>query len=233
MEQRFVLDLSTVRRGSIDPLPPPVPLLAIVMPLTLLALLSAALAWRSGAGLGAGRGTRAAPPRAALEPWGTAASAASEQGFIEWWSDADEEVSDRPVHVEGSVPSWLRGRLIRNGPARWTAPDGSRRYLHAFDGASKLSAFAIEHGEVSFSTRFLRSNFYVSMAGTGKLSPSITVGPVEPPWKARENAVAALTALEFDNTPVNLHRLGRSERWVTTTDAPPLVEIDPSNLQAS
>lgn len=61
-----------------------------------------------------------------------------ERGFEHWWDDADDEVVDRQLSVQGTIPPWLRGRLLRNGPGRWRAPDGSRTYLHAFDGLAKL-----------------------------------------------------------------------------------------------
>jgi carotenoid cleavage dioxygenase-like enzyme len=61
-----------------------------------------------------------------------------ERGFQQWWDDADEEVVDRQLSVQGTIPAWLRGRLLRNGPGRWRSPDGSRTYEHAFDGLAKL-----------------------------------------------------------------------------------------------
>lgn len=151
-------------------------------------------------------------------------------GFVEWWQDADEEVSDRKCSVTGTLPEWLRGRLVRNGPGKFTAGDGGRSYQHVFDGIAKLVSFEISDDGVRFSTRFLRTDWYEKMS-TGPMPPSVTTGPVDPPWSAVEGVIAAVTGTAFDNTPVNIHRLGGSDRWVAVTDAPPLVEFDPSTLE--
>jgi len=155
---------------------------------------------------------------------------ASEAGFAAWWDDADEEVSNRVCNIVGELPSWLRGTLIRNGPGRWESGDGTRRYTHAFDGLAKLVSFDIGAEGVTFSTRFLRSDWF-EKSKNGAFPPSVTTGPVDPPWSATEGVAAALTGQAFDNTPVNLHRLGGGDRWVAVTDAPPLMEFDPSTLE--
>ena len=155
---------------------------------------------------------------------------ASEAGFAAWWDDADEEVSNRVCNIVGELPSWLRGTLIRNGPGRWESGDGTRRYTHAFDGLAKLVSFDICAEGVTFSTRFLRSDWF-EKSKNGAFPPSVTTGPVDPPWSATEGVAAALTGQAFDNTPVNLHRLGGGDRWVAVTDAPPLMEFDPSTLE--
>ena len=157
-------------------------------------------------------------------------AASSEAGFAAWWDDADDEVSGRVCTVEGELPSWLRGRLVRNGPGKWQAADGSRSYTHAFDGLAKLVSFEVCDSIVKFSTRFLRTDVYKKTA-SGAMPPSVTTGPVDPPWSAAEGVTAALTGPAFDNTPVNLHRLGGGDRWVAVTDAPPLIEFDPVTLE--
>jgi beta,beta-carotene 9',10'-dioxygenase len=150
--------------------------------------------------------------------------------FAAWWEDADDEVSDRVCSITGSLPEWLRGRLIRNGPGKWMAGDGARCYQHAFDGLAKLVCFDVSDNGVRFSTRFLRTDWYDKMS-TGAMPPSVTTGPVDPPWSSAEGLVAAVTGTAFDNTPVNLHRLGGGDRWVAVTDAPPLIEFDPKTLE--
>lgn len=151
-------------------------------------------------------------------------------GFAAWWEDSDDEVDGHMCSVEGKLPDWLRGRLVRNGPGKWTAGDGARSYQHAFDGLSKLVSFQVGHDGVRFSTRFLRTDWYNKMSA-GAMPPSVTTGPVSPPWSAAEGVVAAVTGTAFDNTPVNLHRLGGGDRWVAVTDAPPLIEFDPVTLK--
>ena len=58
-------------------------------------------------------------------------------------------------------------------------------YQHAFDGLAKLVSFEIGHDGVRFSTRFLRTDWYNKMSA-GAMPPSVTTGPVSPPWSAAE-----------------------------------------------
>ena len=46
----------------------------------------------------------------------------------------DAEVDDTELEVTGTVPDWLSGTLVRNGPGRWTAQPGGRgeRGRHEF-----------------------------------------------------------------------------------------------------
>ena len=111
------------------------------------------------------------------------------------------------------------------------AADGSRTYTHAFDGLAKLVSFQLGGESVLFSTRFLRSSWYEESAKAA-MPASVTTGPVKPVWSPAEGLLAALTGTAFDNTPVNIHRLGGAGgRWVAVTDAPPLIEFDPVTLE--
>src|SRR3954462_8588385 len=69
------------------------------------------------------------------------------------WETLDKEVVLDDVAVEGELPSWLEGTLVRNGPARFD--EGPR---HWFDGLAMLPRFAIGDGQVSYANRFLRTN---------------------------------------------------------------------------
>src|SRR3954452_21209228 len=69
----------------------------------------------------------------------------------------------REVHVphlpvEGELPPWLHGVLLRNGPALFEI--GDRTFNHWFDGLAMLHAFAFGRGEVSYANRFRRSSAY-------------------------------------------------------------------------
>ena len=55
----------------------------------------------------------------------------------------------------GTIPHWLSGRLIRNGPGIFEI--GDTKYNHLFDGLSLLHSFTIDQGQ--YSTHFL--NFHV------------------------------------------------------------------------
>ena len=140
-----------------------------------------------------------------------------EEGFLDLFSDSMDEVEGRTLKVEGgTLPSYLRGNLLRNGPGCFGEKgqegqegEEGRRYSHIFDGLAKLTSFVIgEHGELTFSSKFLKSGFYKTIVEEKKpIPPSVTTGPVVPPWTSIESVKAALTSSIFDNVPVNLHQL--------------------------
>ena len=56
----------------------------------------------------------------------------TELGF----QDLDAELEQTDLDVDGGLPAWLGGSLLRTGPARWDLKDGSvlpcsRRYRQA------------------------------------------------------------------------------------------------------
>ena len=50
--------------------------------------------------------------------------------------------------VEGTLPSWLNGTLLRTGPSKFEV--GARTYNHWFDGLAMLHRFAFEDGGVTY-----------------------------------------------------------------------------------
>jgi carotenoid cleavage dioxygenase-like enzyme len=63
------------------------------------------------------------------------------------------ETDDVALPVLGTLPEWLTGELIRNGPARFEA--GAQAYRHWFDGQAMLHRFAFGDGEIRYTNRFL------------------------------------------------------------------------------
>ncbi|TIM18977.1 MAG: carotenoid oxygenase family protein, partial [Mesorhizobium sp.] len=70
----------------------------------------------------------------------------------------EQEVDQLPLQVEGELPAWLTGRLLRTGPAKFEV--GRQAYTHWFDGLAMLHAFDFSDGAVRYSNRFIRSQSY-------------------------------------------------------------------------
>ena len=70
--------------------------------------------------------------------------------------------------VTGTLPSWLKGTLLRTGPSKFEV--GERTYNHWFDGLAMLHRFALAGGEVSYANCFLKSNAFCAAQATGKIS---------------------------------------------------------------
>ena len=54
---------------------------------------------------------------------------------------------------EGEIPEWLEGRLIQNGPGKFSF--GSDVFNHLFDGSALLQQFTIKNGEATYTCRFV------------------------------------------------------------------------------
>lgn len=65
----------------------------------------------------------------------------------------EQEVSVDRLPVQGQIPAWLHGTLVRNGPGTFHV--GRERYRHWFDGLAMLHRFSFQEGDVSYANRFL------------------------------------------------------------------------------
>ncbi|KAF6728846.1 Beta,beta-carotene 9',10'-oxygenase [Oryzias melastigma] len=63
-----------------------------------------------------------------------------------------------PTTIEGTIPSWINGLFLRNGPGKFEF--GNSHYNHWFDGMAMLHQFKILKGEVTYMSRFLQSDAY-------------------------------------------------------------------------
>ncbi|KAL6098870.1 bco2 [Pungitius sinensis] len=63
-----------------------------------------------------------------------------------------------PTEVQGTIPSWINGKLLRNGPGKFEF--GNTHYNHWFDGMAMLHQFKIHQGQVTYMSRFLDSDAY-------------------------------------------------------------------------
>lgn len=75
-------------------------------------------------------------------------------GFQDLRTESDPTSDPIALPVRGTLPDWLRGELIRNGPA-WFDVDGAPGFRHWFDGQAMLHRFIIADGAVGYRNRFL------------------------------------------------------------------------------
>ncbi|XP_062869191.1 beta,beta-carotene 15,15'-dioxygenase [Trichomycterus rosablanca] len=62
------------------------------------------------------------------------------------------------AEVSGTIPPWLQGTLLRNGPGLFTI--GNSSYDHWFDGMALIHSFTFKDGEVYYRSKFLKSDTY-------------------------------------------------------------------------
>src|SRR4051812_42508557 len=90
-----------------------------------------------------------------------AASAAA--GF----QSLERETHIDSLPVQGDIPAWLTGSLVRPGPAKWEV--GAQQMRHWFDGLCMLHRFSFAGGSVSYANRFLQSRSYQAAKAEGRI----------------------------------------------------------------
>jgi carotenoid cleavage dioxygenase-like enzyme len=136
------------------------------------------------------------------------------------------EVENQPLSVQGRLPAWLTGTLIRNTPAQFEV--GSDNYRHWFDGLAMLHAFAINDGEVNYSNRYLQSRAYRENNAEGRIRYSEFAS--DPCRSLFGRVMSVFSAPEFGgNANVNVARL--ANRYLALTEVPMAVEFDPATLE--
>src|SRR3954465_3127960 len=142
-------------------------------------------------------------------------------GASQGFRTLDEEVVLDDVPVEGELPGWLEGTLVRNGPARFDS--GVRHWL---DGMAMLHRFAIHDGRVSYANRFLRTKAYAA-AREGRVGYREFASD---PCRTLFRRMTSLFDPGFtDNAAVNVMRAG--EEFVAMTETPMPIRFDPRTLE--
>jgi beta,beta-carotene 9',10'-dioxygenase len=145
------------------------------------------------------------------------------------FSTLEREVTVDELALTGALPSWLRGSLLRTGPAKFE--DGAQRMRHWFDGLAMLHRFTIEDGRVSYGNRFLQSRAYRAARDQERIAYSeFATDPCRSLFKRVQTLFAPQSTLS-DNANVNVARLG--ERFVAMTETPLPVQFDPETLETA
>jgi beta,beta-carotene 9',10'-dioxygenase len=126
--------------------------------------------------------------------------------------------------VQGMLPAWLQGSLIRTGPG--TLQVGQQSYHHWFDGLAMLRKFSFARGEVAFANRFLQSQAYQEAQTKGKISRG------EFGTTARHSLLERLRdplPRLTDNATVNITMQG--DQFVAVTESPFPIAFNPETLE--
>ena len=145
------------------------------------------------------------------------------------FSTLDSEIGIDSLPVEGTLPEWLTGSLLRTGPARFEV--GDRSLNHWFDGLAMLHRFSFGEGRVSYANRFLRSRAFTEAERTGRLAFSeFATDPCRSLFKRVASAFSPQSGLS-DNGGVNVGRVG--DEFIAMTETPLPVVFDPRTLEAA
>ncbi|HEV7460078.1 MAG TPA: carotenoid oxygenase family protein [Solirubrobacteraceae bacterium] len=137
----------------------------------------------------------------------------------------DAEVSVDRLPVQGELPPWLRGSLIRTGPARFEA--NGRSLNHWFDGQAMLHRFSFGDGRVAYANRELATRADAAVRDGRIAFREFATDPCRSIFR---RMVTMFSSGATDNANVNLTKVG--ERFVAMTETPLPVEFDPDTLRA-
>ena len=80
------------------------------------------------------------------------------QEYALGFNSLKQELENVDLSLQGQIPAWLTGVLVRNGPACFEA--GNQPLRHWFDGFAMLHRFYFSQGKVNYSNKFIASQAY-------------------------------------------------------------------------
>lgn len=145
--------------------------------------------------------------------------------------NCDQENPDGiPCTITGTIPEWLKGQLIYNGPG--LTKFGQNEYRHAFDASAILQKFDIGEGKITYSNRFIRSKTYEMNMAAG----SITRAEFGTPAPASKGMFSRLLdamdpeKMFSDNALVSV--IGIGSKHYAMCETPFMIQINPDTLES-
>ncbi len=137
----------------------------------------------------------------------------------------EREILNLPV--EGELPAWLQGSLIRNGPGMVQADKPMR---HWFDGLAMLHKFSLAGGRVDYLSRFVECEAYRAVRETGRMTYSdFATDPCRDLFQKVQTIFDPDPKIT-DSAKVNVGRIG--DRAYALGEPLMQVEFDPETLRS-
>jgi beta,beta-carotene 9',10'-dioxygenase len=151
-------------------------------------------------------------------------TAAAKHDFRLGFEEPTEEIEVTDLPVEGELPGWLAGSLVRVTPAKFDV--GGKQLAHWFDGQAMLHAFGVESGRVSYANRWLRTKQLESIERDGKIAyTEFGTDPCRSIFK-RMTLLFKPDGGVTDNAVVNVVRLGDEHLAMTESTIPIAFDCD-------
>lgn len=148
-----------------------------------------------------------------------------EPDFSIGFNDQERELDIAQLPVQGKVPEWLRGVLLRNGPGKFDLAHDN--YRHWFDGLAMLQRFEFNQGNIAYRNRMLQSHSYEHAMKTGKIGYLEFASSPHYTWWQR--LLNVFSPAEFsDNAAVNVTNIDSHMAALTESVHP--IEFDPVSL---
>jgi carotenoid cleavage dioxygenase-like enzyme len=127
--------------------------------------------------------------------------------------------------VDGNLPYWLTGTLLRTAPGQFEV--GEQAFRHWFDGLAMLHRFAFQQGRVEYRNRYLRSRSFQKAQQHGRI---VQGEFATDPCHTLFQRVKSIFSREItDNCNVSVERFG--EQYVALTETRMPIRFDPTTLK--
>ncbi|WP_458209156.1 carotenoid oxygenase family protein [Haladaptatus sp. NG-SE-30] len=138
-----------------------------------------------------------------------------------------EEVHDVALDVEGTLPEWLNGIFISNGPGQFEV--GETSLEHWFDALAMLRGFRIDNGSVHYTNRFVRSDDFRVARKQQRVRRSLPGTPAD--GSAFKRLYRGLSGAFQDNPSIGVIRL--DDTLYAVTESPVGIKIDLATLNTT
>jgi len=162
-------------------------------------------------------------------------------GWKSFLKEDPTEFHDIPLVWEGenTVPEWLSGTYVRNGPAQISFGSSRRVMTSWLDGFAKLHSFKMSGDSILYSGAMLKSPNYVDSVEKGELVPSSTLNRFKTNeeewtwWELMQIFYKSFVTMdEFGNNNPALWRIGPENDgiYLAVTDAKVATRFNISDL---
>jgi beta,beta-carotene 9',10'-dioxygenase len=143
-------------------------------------------------------------------------------------ADIEEELSSVPLTIQGNLPHWLSGTLVRNGPINVSA--NGEHLNHWFDGLAMLHAFTFEQGGVHYTNRFLRTDAYKTVFEAGSINYwGFANDPCRSLFKRLFTWLAPRSNHHLPNANINVAQIAKE--YVALAETPLPINFDLNTLE--
>ncbi|XP_018898703.2 carotenoid isomerooxygenase [Bemisia tabaci] len=149
-----------------------------------------------------------------------------------WMRSCEKEIL-QPIDgtVTGTVPEWLRGSLLRNGPGNMKF--GNMKFKHLFDCSALIHRFSIADGKITYQNRFLQTKAFKKNSSANRIivtefGTKAVPDPCHSIFK-RVSSVFNPSECWSDNALVSIYPI--ADQYYAFTEVPVIHRIQPDTLK--
>ncbi|MBS0290035.1 MAG: carotenoid oxygenase family protein [Proteobacteria bacterium] len=141
-----------------------------------------------------------------------------------------QEITIDNMNYEGSIPSWLNGSFINNGPAQFEV--GNTTFTHWFDGFAMLKKFDFNKEKICFQNQFLHSEQYLKSNVLQALNQNEFGTYTDGTWlkSILNKLISGKKNSSYDNCNVNTTKIGH--HYIAMTESNEIIQFDPKTLES-